>query len=80
MIYLRSIAAGAIASLLSLILLLLGEALAFGIGLARQSGTGSGGLAAVSVAVFSWQVLVVALLGFVLGFRWQFRRARATRP
>ena len=82
MIYLKSIVAGlavAIAAVsLSAILAIIGTFAWLQFEMWRQQGPGSGGIGAVSAGIGESVVvlaLILGVLGFVVGFRWEFRRA-----
>ncbi len=71
MIYLKSVIAGVVASLLASVLLTAGT-FAWLWFETRASEQGQGGIGAVSVGT---PLELVVLVGFVAGFVWEFRRA-----
>lgn len=78
MIYIRSIGAGIVGSVVAVFLFLLIEVLSFALALGWPGGSGSGGIGAVSVGVWPGPILV-AVSGFVLGFWWEFRKRSRRR-
>ena len=82
MIYLESIVAGIAAAIaavvLSVILVVIGVFAWVQFEMWRQRAEGSGGIGAVSAGIGESIVLlglILGVLGFVAGFRWEFRRA-----
>jgi hypothetical protein len=78
-VYLKAVAVGIGIGLLAAVLWVLGPLLLAFLALFVESArTGSGGVGGVSVD--SGSALLVALLGFSVGFYWTIRRARRRRP
>lgn len=78
MIYLKSVGAGLVTSVVAVILFLLLQVLTLAIAVAWQSrAAGSVGVGAVSVGVLSRPVMIAAAVGFVVGFWWRLRRQSA---
>jgi hypothetical protein len=78
MIYVKSVGAGIVGALLSAVVVGVGIFAWFRFEIWRQMRASGGGIGAVSVGIAEGVMvlwLVLAFLGFAVGFWWKFRRA-----
>ena len=76
MIYIKSALFGLVAAMLGLAAWAVGPFIVMLLWLRTQSSTGAGGLGAVSMGVSEGGTILVALLSFILGSGWMYRRLR----
>lgn len=79
MALIKSLVAGLLAAAAGLVLALVGTVVLAVLGLGFAV-TGSGGLGAISFGISPVGVLLTTVVGFVLGFRWVWRRQRRHAP